>query len=71
MTDRPPVWSDEAILDVLHRMEHLGQSASEVARAYGTTRNAILGLRHRVLGPQDSRRPTAGDGTMPPDWWRR
>jgi hypothetical protein len=42
------LWSDSDVLDVLWRFEVKGQTASQLALTYGVTRNAILGLVHRV-----------------------
>lgn len=65
-------WTDERTLDVLHRMDHLGQSAAVVGNAYGVSRNAILGLRHRTMTASWREWPSEkADGTMPAGWWRR
>lgn len=72
---------DERTLMVLHLSEHGdGLSASVVAKRFGISRNAVLGLRHRTLkdlaaseadptyGPPASR-PENQDGAMGPLWW--
>lgn len=72
---------DERTLMVLHLLEHdEGLSASVVGQRVGTSRSAVLGLKHRVMadlaasekdptyGPPASR-PENQDGAMGPLWW--
>ncbi len=41
-------WSDDEILQVMWRTDVLGQSAQQIALAFNTSRNAILGVIKRV-----------------------
>ena len=67
----PAKWTDEAILEALHLMDHEGLTAAETGRRFGVTKNAILGLRYRARHESERHFGEAGDGTMPPGWWRR
>ncbi len=65
-------WTDEQILEALALMDHDKLTASAVAKRFRTTKNAILGLRFKTLGPMSARMtPEPGDGTMPARWWVR
>lgn len=66
---------DERDLLMMHLMDNEGLSASVVRTRFGVTRNAVLGVRHRIRtdyarsceGDPD---PDRHDATMPPLWWR-
>ena len=65
-------FTDEEMLDVLDRLDRLGQSQSSVARAYGVGKSAVAMLSLRIWA--DTRRDwpdASGDGTLPPRWWTR
>ncbi len=67
----PPEWPDELVLEMLDAMAD-GLTAAAVAARMGTTKNAVLGMRFRCLGPLSQREtPEVGDGTMESGWWRR
>ena len=61
--------NDAEMLDVLERHAQ-GQSAAQVGRAYGLTRNAVLGLLLRSRAPDVCVKPENRDGGMPADWWK-
>lgn len=72
-------WTDAESLDVLNR-GGAGQTFAAVAEVYGTSRNAIAGLIHRIwrdtdnaerrqgYGPPATRRGCR-DGDLPAQWW--
>lgn len=65
-------WPEEDTLEVLHMIDHEGKTRGEVARLYGVSRNAIIGLYRRVMRESYRAFPgDVGDGTMPPRWWVR
>lgn len=69
-------WTDAEMLEVLHMRDHRGMTAKEIADNLGVTKNAIIGLWHRVAKATDGAWDGAGDngtgnGSMPDDWWRR
>jgi len=64
-----PVWTDRRILRALHLMDVDGLSAREAGRRLGCTRNAVLGIRHRVRHAAERGFPLpTGDGSMAPGW---
>lgn len=70
MTKPNHFWTDAEILEVLHMRDHRGMTAKQIAAATGKTKNAIIGLWHRVEAAMRDDNGT-GNGTMPSDWWRR
>lgn len=68
----PSSWSDEATLLMLYLRDVEGWTARDVAAALGVTRNAVLGLYHRVWTQTRRDFPEeAGDGAEEPGWWAR
>lgn len=70
--------TDLQLLDMLDRMDRLGESAAKVAEAFGVTRSSICGLRRRVT--RDYEASVAGsvivklenmDGHLGPRWWAK
>jgi hypothetical protein len=67
------------MLDILDLFEGEGQTATEIAAMYGVSRNAILGVVHRVrqdlakseAGGPAALRPENQDGGMPRRWWSK
>ena len=43
-----PVWTDADILDALWRRDAKGHSAATIAATFGVSRNAVLGVLHRI-----------------------
>ncbi len=69
------LWGDMATLEVLD-LWYQGYSASEIAKQFGVSRSAILGLVHRVRAdtdrfPSEATKPENKDGGMPARWWAR
>lgn len=72
-------WTDKEVLTVLDLIDEFGLTAAQVAERYGVTRNAIIGIRNRVLsdlreseaspGPV-AQKPENQDGGMVRGWWR-
>ena len=70
----PTKWTDEETLDILDRHERQGQTGPAIAKHYGTSKSAIMGLIHRVRReeqPCKCRKPENKDGGMPERWWAR
>lgn len=70
--------TDMQLLEILDLMDRHGMTALQVAPRYGKTRNAIIGLRHRILTDLEASevgaaamKPENRDGGMPADWWRK
>lgn len=73
-----PDLTDVQLLEILDLMDRHGMSASQVAPRFGKSRNAILGVRHRIvkdLAASDEgatvTKPENCHGGMPADWWRK
>lgn len=66
----PRAWTDEELLTMLHLHDHEGLSDAKVAAVMGTTKGAVIGLRHRIREANAKHPGDAGDGTMEPGWWR-
>lgn len=71
---RPPATStrlsDEETLELLEMRETMTAAAitkTPLARKYGLSRNAVVGICHRI---KQATEPCPMDGTMPPGWWR-
>ena len=72
-------WTDKEMLTVLDLIDEFGLTAAQVADRDGVTRNAIIGIRNRVLsdlrkseaapGPV-AQKPENRDGGMVQGWWR-
>lgn len=78
MARGPSDLTDMQILEMMHLMDHCGLTGTDVARRYGRSRSAILGLRFRILRDLEAsergaqaRKPENRDGGMPPGWWRK
>jgi len=65
---RGPDWSEARDLEMLHLREACGLTCEAVALRLGVTKNAVIGRLRRIN--QDMAEGAAGDGTMPPGWWR-
>lgn len=61
--------NDAELLDVLDRYAR-GHRTTSIARAYGMSRNAVLGLMMRTRAPCACVKPENQDGGMPEGWWR-
>lgn len=62
--------TDRELLDILDRHERQGQSASEIAKATGRTKSAVLGQIHRVRKAiQQYDEDGISNGSMPARWW--
>lgn len=63
--------SDEETLEILEMRETMTAAAiskTPLARKHGLTRNAIMGICHRI---RKATEPSEHDGMMPPGWWRK
>lgn len=70
-----PKWTDEQVLTMLDMWDRQGRRAAEIARHFGVSRSAILGLLFQVRLEADEHRcactkPENRDGGMPVRWWR-
>ena len=72
------IWTDTEILEALDMVERRGMSRSEAARAMTQnigkpiTRNAIVGLLHRVRNETNAFDDAQHqNGTMPARWWAK
>ena len=67
--------TDGELLDVLERRER-GQTAREIAAAYGRTRNAIIGICNRIRTETEQAEDDGllpgpeANGSLSPGWWR-
>ena len=62
---------DEDTLMVLHLTENEGWSCAAAGKQYGMTKNAVIGIRHRIRQTAhcyDSCRENA-DYSLKPLWW--
>jgi hypothetical protein len=73
---RNVTWTDVEILDVLDKRYRVGLSVVRIAGMKGVTKNAIIGLLHRINSETDKAeagstvaKPENMDGALSPRWW--
>ena len=75
-------WDDKVLLQILDRHERQGETYTDIAEAFGTTRSAVAGVIRRIRVDTDLAEcapvepgkvraidPANLDGGMPPLWW--
>jgi hypothetical protein len=71
----PDRQDDERLLRMLDLRDHEGMKAAAIARYFGVSRNAVIGLFHRqkTQDKQDClcRKPENQDGGMSRKWWAK
>ena len=70
---KPTFWTDERILTALDMRDGDGKSASEIGGYFGVSKNAILGLLHRMNKaelPCGCTKPANKNGGMGRGWWK-
>ena len=64
---RSDLWSDEDLLEALSLIGQ-GWTRKAVGQRVGRSKNSVIGTLHRIQNEEV--RGSAGDGTMPAEWWR-
>tara|TARA_R110001632_G_scaffold131201_1_gene245446 strand:- start:1741 stop:1956 length:216 start_codon:yes stop_codon:yes gene_type:complete len=64
---RSDLWSDEDLLEVLSLISQ-GWTRKAVGQRVGRSKNSVIGTLHRIQNEEAY--GSAGDGTMPSEWWR-
>ena len=61
------LWSDADLLEALALTDQ-GWTRKAVGQRVGRSKNSVIGTLHRIQNEEV--RGSAGDGTMPAEWWR-
>lgn len=64
---RSDLWSDKDLLEALSLIGQ-GWTRKAVGQRVGRSKNSVIGTLHRIQNEEV--RGSAGDGTMPAEWWR-
>jgi len=64
---RTDLWSDEDLLEALSLISQ-GWTRKAVGDRVGRSKNSVIGTLHRIQDEEVC--GSAGDGTMPAEWWR-
>lgn len=64
---RNDLWSDEHLLEALLLISQ-GWTRKAVGQRVGRSKNSVIGTLHRIQNEEVC--GSAGDGTMPAEWWR-
>lgn len=67
-------YTDAQLLDMLHRKEFVGDTATDIADRMGITRSAVMGHIRRIREahkavPCECTKAENKDGGMPVKWW--
>lgn len=67
---------DEMHLDMMHMVEVLDESCTDVGIKYGVTKNVVIGIRFRTRRDSEGlmdycKKPENKNGGMPAGWWRQ
>ena len=65
---RSDLWSDEDLLEALTLISQGWTRKAVGQRLGGRSKNSVIGTMHRIQNEMDY--GSAGDGTMPAEWWR-
>lgn len=60
-------WSDEDLLQALD-LASQGWTRKAIGESMGRSKNSVIGTLNRIQN--EMLQGSAGDGTMPADWWR-
>lgn len=60
-------WSDEDLLQAL-TLANQGWTRKAIGESMGRSKNSVIGTLNRIQN--EMLQGSAGDGTMPEDWWR-
>lgn len=64
---RSDSWSDEDLLEALSLISQ-GWTRKAVGQRTGRSKSSVIGMLNRIQN--DEAHGSAGDGTMPAEWWR-
>jgi hypothetical protein len=64
---RSDLWSDKDLLEALSLVGQ-GWTRKAIGQRVGRSKNSVIGTLHRIQNEEV--RGSAGDGTMPSEWWR-
>lgn len=65
---RSDLWSDEDLLEALTLISQGWTRKAVGQRLGGRSKNSVIGTLHRIQDEEVC--GSAGDGTMPAEWWR-
>jgi ParB-like chromosome segregation protein Spo0J len=64
---RSDLWPDKDLLEALSLVGQ-GWTRKAIGQRVGRSKNSVIGTLHRIQNEEV--RGSAGDGTMPAEWWR-